>query len=218
LVEFDQLRIVCLCAAARAGVLGGDTHQAHGLALQRGFDLLTQVWLRLVEAHAHFQPRVALGFGEQVDVGQLTELLEDIGQGRGVQALQVDGAGDQDRFAAHQPFALERHVENLVLVADFGEGQGYRRAAVANALLAIDLLRLVQMAEGHIRHASVEQCGGQRLGITDDQAAFGVFGHRPTGHVRMADGYQCLAFVALGIGGCDQPFMHLADAAQVIIA
>ncbi|MNY47942.1 hypothetical protein D3C86_1832420 [compost metagenome] len=34
----------------------------------------------------------------------------------------------------------------------------------------------------------------------------------------MADGNQCLARLAFGIGGLDQPLMHLADATQVVIA
>jgi len=36
---------------------------------------------------------VALGFSEQVDVGQRLQGLEDVRQGRGFQALQVDRSG-----------------------------------------------------------------------------------------------------------------------------
>lgn len=66
-----------------------------------------------------------------------------------------------------------------MLVANLGKRQWNRRAAVANALFAIDLLRLVQMAEGNIADGFVEQAGRQRLGIADDQAALGVFRYRP---------------------------------------
>jgi hypothetical protein len=85
LVQFDQA-LRRPITVAFAGVLGGDAHQAHRLALQGGFDLLAQVGLRLVEAHAHFQPGLALGFGEQVDVGQVGQLFEDLpaAPGRGV--------------------------------------------------------------------------------------------------------------------------------------
>ncbi|MNR49042.1 hypothetical protein D3C85_1683650 [compost metagenome] len=35
--------------------------------------------------------------------------------------------------------------------------------------------------------------------------------------MRVADGNQCLARLALGVGGFDQPFVHLADPAQVVV-
>jgi len=177
LVEFDQAFFVSGIAAAFACVFGGDAHQAHGLALQGAFDLLAQVRLRLVKAHTYFEPGVALGFGEQVDIGQVRQRSEDVGQGRGLQPLQVDRARYQERFDADQSFALERHVENLVFVADLGKRQRDRRATVANAFFAVHLLRLVQVAEGNIADTFVEQVGGQRLGIADDQAALGVFRH-----------------------------------------
>jgi hypothetical protein len=132
-------------------------------------------------------------------------------------SLQVDRTRDQDRLYADQSFALEHHVENLVLVADFGKRQRNRRATVANALFAIDLLRLVQMAEGHIADTFVEQFRRQCLSVADDQAALGVFRHRATGHVCMADSNQRLAFFAFGVSRRDQPFMDLADTVQVVV-
>ncbi len=86
-----------------------------------------------------------------------------------------------------------------MLVADFGKRQRDRRAAVADALLAVDLLRLVQVAQGHVADVRAEQAGGQGLGVADDQAAFGIFRDRAAGHVRMADGDQGLARLALGV-------------------
>ncbi len=74
------------------------------------------------------------------------------------------------------------------------------------------------MAEGDVADARAEQAGGQGLGVADDQAALGILGHRPAGHVRMADGNQRLAFLTLAGGRGDQPFMHLADAPQVVVA
>jgi hypothetical protein len=64
------------------------------------------------------------------------------------------------RLDADQSFAVEGHVQNLVLVADFGERQRNRRAAVANALFAVDLLRLVQMAEGNVADALSNSLAG----------------------------------------------------------
>ena len=114
------------------------------------------------------------------------------------------------------PFELD--VENLVLIANLGERQRNRRAAVADALFTIDLLRLVQVTEGDVTDARPEQAGGQRFGVADDQAALGVFRHRTAGHVRVADSDQRLTWFALGIGGFDQPFVNLTDTAQVVVA
>ncbi|MNP46190.1 hypothetical protein D3C76_1401700 [compost metagenome] len=105
-----------------------------------------------------------------------------------------------------------------MLIADLGERQRNRRAAVADALLAVDLLRLVQVTEGDVADARPEQAGGQGFGIADDQAALGVFRHRAAGHVCVADGDQCLARLAFGIGRFDQPFVNLTDPAQVVVA
>ena len=105
-----------------------------------------------------------------------------------------------------------------MLIADLRERQRNGRAAVANALLAVDLLWLVQMPQGDVADGRPEQAGGQRFGVADDQAAFGVFRNRTAGHVRMADGDQRLTGQAFGIGRFNQPFVNLADAAQVVVA
>ena len=148
----------------------------------------------------------------------LRKLGEDVSQRQRADPLQVDRTGDQQRLNADQGFAFEGDVENLVLVADFRERQRDRRAAVADAIFAVDPLRFVQMAQGHIADIGAEEAGGQGFGIADDQAALGVFADRAARHMGMADGDQGLARLAFGVGGCDQPFMHLADAAQVVIA
>ncbi|MNI55155.1 hypothetical protein D3C73_1100860 [compost metagenome] len=132
--------------------------------------------------------------------------------------MQVDGAGDQLGFDADQFIAVELNVEDLVFVGDFGKGQRDWRAAVANPRFAVDLLRLVQVTQGDIADARPEQAGGQGFGVADDQAALGVFRHRTAGHVRMADGDQCLAGQPFGIGRFNQPFVNLADAAQIVVA
>ena len=120
LVEFDQPRgVVIAVAAAAAGIFGGDAHQAYGLALQRRFDLLAQIGLRFVECDPYFQPGLALGIGEQVDIRQVRKLGEDVSQRQRADPLQVDRPGDQQRLNADQGFAFEGDVENLVLVADF---------------------------------------------------------------------------------------------------
>ncbi|MOA30274.1 hypothetical protein D3C78_1513500 [compost metagenome] len=74
------------------------------------------------------------------------------------------------------------------------------------------------MAEGDVADGRTEQAGGQGLGVADDQAAFGILGHRTASHVRMTDGDQRLAFLALAVGRGDKPLMHLADASQVVVA
>ena len=76
----------------------------------------------------------------------------------------------------------------------------------------------MQVAEGDVADAGAEQAGGQGLGVADNQAALGVFGHRTAGHVGVADGDQGLARLASSLGGSDQPFVHLADTAQVVVA
>ena len=218
MVEFDQrAAVIAAIGATIAGVFSGDAHQTHGFALQRSFHLMAQIRLRLIEAHAHFEPGLALGFGEQIDVRQVGQLQQNLGQRRRADALQIDRARDQFRLDADQGFTLEDHIENLMLITDFGERQRNRRAAVADALLAVDLLRLVQMAEGDITDAFAEQAGGQRFGIADDQAALGILRHRAPGHVRVADRDQRLPGLTLGIRRRDQPFMHLTDAAQIVV-
>ena len=76
----------------------------------------------------------------------------------------------------------------------------------------------MQVAEGDVADLGAEQAGRQGFGVADDQAAFGVFRDRATGHVRVADGDQRLFCLALFEGGGDEFFMDLADAAQVIVA
>ncbi|MNQ98732.1 hypothetical protein D3C85_1144370 [compost metagenome] len=103
-------------------------------------------------------------------------------------------------------------------VVDLGERQRQRRAAVADARLPGDLLRFVQVAEGDVGDRFGEQAGRQRLGVADDDVALGVLGHRGPGHVRMADGDQCLIGRALRFGGGDQLAVHLVDAGQIVVA
>src|SRR5471032_3523767 len=161
LIEFDQRgAVIGAIFTAVAGVLGGDPHQSYSLALQGGFDLMTQIRLRLVEAHPHFQPLLALEVFQQINVWQVGQLQEDFRQWRSADALQIDRPRDQYRFDADQGLAIEGDVENLMLIVDLGERQRNRRAAVANAFLTVDLLRLVQVTEGHIADAWPEQAGG----------------------------------------------------------
>src|SRR5471032_2348813 len=52
LVELDQWgAVVAAVTATVAGVLGGNSHQPYGFALQRAFHLMAQVRLRLVQTH-----------------------------------------------------------------------------------------------------------------------------------------------------------------------
>ncbi len=73
-------------------------------------------------------------------------------------------------------------------VIHLGEGQRQRRAAIADARLAGDLLRLVQVAEGDIGDGLGKQAGRQRFGVADDDVALGFLRHRTAGHVRVAHG------------------------------
>ncbi len=132
--------------------------------------------------------------------------------------MQIHRAWYQAGFDADQLLAVEDDIEDLVLVADLRKRQRDRRAAVADALFAVDLLRFVQMAQGDVADAGIEQAGGQGLGAADDQAALGIFRNRAAGHVCVTDGDQRLARLAPGLGGFDQPAVDLADAAQIVVA
>ncbi|MNG90487.1 hypothetical protein D3C79_493810 [compost metagenome] len=214
--QLDKGQVIVLGVVA-AGVLGADADQPYRLAFKRGFDLLAQVGLRLVEHHPHLQPGLAVGVFKQVDHGQVGQLLQQLAQRCRAHPLQGHGAWYGAWLDADQAVAVQLHFQDLVRVVDFGERQRDWRAAVADAFFAVDLLRLVQVAQGDVADGLVEQLGRQRLGVADDQAALGVLRHRATGHVRVADGDQRLVFLAFLQGGGDQLLVHLGDALQVIV-
>lgn len=103
-------------------------------------------------------------------------------------------------------------------VVHLGKGQRQRRAAVADARLPGDLLRLVQVAEGDVGDRFGKQAGRQRFGAADDDIALGLLRDRAAGHVRVAHGDQRLAGLACGFGGGDEAFMHLTDAGHIVVA
>ena len=103
-------------------------------------------------------------------------------------------------------------------IIDLAKRQRQRRAAIANALLARDLLRLVQVAEGDVGDGLGKQTGWQRFGVADDDIAFRIFRYRTARHVRVAHGDQRLTGLALRFGRGDQVLMHVADAGHVVLA
>ena len=125
MIQFNQrTAVVATLGATVAGVLGGDPHQAHGFALQGVFHLMAQIRLRFVEGHPHFQRLLAPGFGEQIDVWQVSQLQQNLRQWRRADALQVVRPWNQFRFDTDQGFAVEGDVENLVLITDLRNDNG----------------------------------------------------------------------------------------------
>ena len=74
------------------------------------------------------------------------------------------------------------------------------------------------MTEGDVSDARAKQAGGQGFSVTDDQTAFGIFRHRTTRHVGVADGDQGLTRLAFQISRFNQQFMYPANTAQVVVA
>ncbi len=157
-------------------------------------------------------------FLEQAGGRQRLQRGDHLGQRGAADADHLHRTRHRQAVDLFQGLAIELDEQHLVQVIDLREGQRQWRAAIADARLPGDLLRLVQVAEGDVGDGLGKQAGRQGLGIADDDIALGLLRDRAAGHVRMAHGNQRLAGLAHGLGGGDEAFMHLSNAGHVVVA
>jgi hypothetical protein len=130
--------------------------------------------------------------------------------------LQGHRARDQAWLDADQFAAVELHFQHLVRVVDLGERQRDRRAAVADAVLAVDLLRLVQMAQGNVADGLVEQLAGRASALPMIRLRSESSEMLPPAMCAWLMAISAWSFLRF-FARRDQLLVHLGDALQVVV-
>ena len=110
---------------------------------------------------------------------------------------------------------VEVDAQHLMSVADFGERQRQRAAAIAQAVLLADPLGQVQVAQRDVRDVGAEHRRRQRFRAADHDAAFGIGRRVAADHVAVTHREDGLARRCAGAGQFVCLRVEQPDAGQV---